>query len=323
VKARSFFGTLIVALWIIAASFMVVLSAPVTTILAEKTVTTTNSLHSHDYLVSIAEATRSFSLGNDDAPLPLGPNERIAFTPDVIDHLLDVRAVFQGAITVFFILSFLFVVFLLLSLSRGRGEETLVYTSSVTDPGVQWGKRDNALFYTGASPGDIGNTSNARRMRRRSLGNSFVAGGWIVLILCVFLLVLGWAAFDVFFSYLHALFFAGGTWQFAYDSLLILALPEEFWMGCATVWAGALVVLSLLSIIIGGVIKGRNKVSEPATAGVPRNAKQAKVQSTPHRATQGASHGASHGASQRVSRNAPHSASSSTSRNAPHRPPRN
>jgi integral membrane protein (TIGR01906 family) len=88
---------LLMALWLVGASFMVVLSPSVTHNLASAFVDTRSSSLSHDYLVQIADAARAFAVGDDAAGLPTGEDERVAFTPSVIQHLLDVRVVFQGA----------------------------------------------------------------------------------------------------------------------------------------------------------------------------------------------------------------------------------
>ena len=43
--------------------------------------------------------------------------------------------------------------------------------------------------------------------------------------------------FDSFFTAFHGLFFRSGTWTFAYDSLLIQAFPEPFWVTSGAAWA--------------------------------------------------------------------------------------
>jgi uncharacterized membrane protein len=55
------------------------------------------------------------------------------------------------------------------------------------------------------------------------------------------LVVLGGLAavfdFSTFFAAFHSLFFAAGTWQFPYDSLLIRLFPERFWTTAGAAWA--------------------------------------------------------------------------------------
>jgi integral membrane protein (TIGR01906 family) len=87
-----------VALWLVAASFMWVLSPNVTHTMAGRTVNTQLSGLDRDYLVHIADETLAFSLGDENADLPIGTDDRVAFTPEILSHLRDVRVVFQGAI---------------------------------------------------------------------------------------------------------------------------------------------------------------------------------------------------------------------------------
>lgn len=73
-----------------------------------------------------------------------------------------------------------------------------------------------------------------------------------------------WAvvSFDGFFSTLHSLFFADGTWTFPADSLLITMLPEGFWAGIGAVWAVVSATLAALSAALGSVL-GRRSGPEP------------------------------------------------------------
>lgn len=87
--------------------------------------------------------------------------------------------------------------------------------------------------------------------RKRMVGGVLMAAGIVVLVAFV---VLGiWAAVDFsgFFRLFHQLFFSQGNWEFPYDSLLICALPTEFWMGMGVIWLVVAVVLSALSILVG------------------------------------------------------------------------
>lgn len=62
-----------------------------------------------------------------------------------------------------------------------------------------------------------------------------------------------WAAidFDGLFTVFHELFFSQGNWTFASDSLLICALPTEFWVGMGAVWLTTSTIASILSILVG------------------------------------------------------------------------
>ena len=76
------------------------------------------------------------------------------------------------------------------------------------------------------------------------------AGG---LVLAAFAALGIWALVDFtgLFAAFHGLFFAQGSWVFPYDSLLICALPTEFWMGMGAVWLAVSIALSILSILLG------------------------------------------------------------------------
>lgn len=87
---------------------------------------------------------------------------------------------------------------------------------------------------------------------RRRLGIVLFVAGLAVIV--AFAALAAWAIidFDGLFTAFHELFFAQqGNWTFPYDSLLICALPEAFWMGMGAVWLGTSIVLSVLSIVLG------------------------------------------------------------------------
>jgi|GEM_PF-890229 len=232
---RSAFAVVLIACWLIAASFMVVLSPPVTHFLAEATVQSEGSIHSHDYLVSIADATRSFSLGNDKASIPVGDDERTSFTPKVISHLLDVRTVFIGAIVFFAGVSLMLVLYVVFALCKPK----------------QCGEQAH---------------SSQQGLRPSRLGFELMVGGLVPLVLCVVLACVGALAFNVLFTWMHNIFFSAGTWTFSYDSLLIRALPTNFWMGCGLVWALALIAFCLASIGLGVLLKRRSSKIPPKDA---------------------------------------------------------
>lgn len=68
-----------------------------------------------------------------------------------------------------------------------------------------------------------------------------------------------WAliSFDSLFAVLHGIFFAQGSWVFSADSLLITMLPGPFWATIAGVWFTLSILLSVLSILLGVVLKRR------------------------------------------------------------------
>lgn len=62
-----------------------------------------------------------------------------------------------------------------------------------------------------------------------------------------------WAAIDFngLFTVFHELLFSQGNWTFASDSLLICALPTEFWVGMGAIWLTTSTIASILSILVG------------------------------------------------------------------------
>ena len=259
-KTLSFITGLVLALWLIAVSFMVVLSAPVTHVLADMTVDTSGSIHSHEYLVSIAEAARAFSLGDDAAPIPQGTDDRIAFTPDVIGHLLDVRGVFIAAIVFFWVITTATIVVLVLNVLVMRSSKLVKHAANYTTAANA--VNDTVSCKTAENPLDVSGIKLYVKVRRR-LGFALIAAGCFPLSLCIVFALIGLLAFDALFAWMHGIFFTEGSWQFSYDSLLIRALPQDFWMGCAAVWAVTLVILCLLSIGIGILIRRSYRKSMP------------------------------------------------------------
>lgn len=107
-----------------------------------------------------------------------------------------------------------------------------------------------ALFVS-ALVGAAGATCLARMAGKKALGRVLVTAG--IIALSAFVVLGGWAAlsFDSFFTAFHQLFFSQGNWVFAYDSLLICALPTEFWMGMGAIWLIATTCLAVLAIVVG------------------------------------------------------------------------
>ena len=119
-------------------------------------------------------------------------------------------------------------------------------------------------LFTGALPGLIiaaalaliGMIAGGVRMGKRKLGKVFMAAGIIVLVAFVALGVWAIVDFNGFFTAFHQAFFAQqGNWAFPYDSLLICALPEPFWMGMGAVWLVVAVLLSVIFFLIGNALR--------------------------------------------------------------------
>jgi integral membrane protein (TIGR01906 family) len=201
-------GVCLVSLWLLLASFMVVLSPPVTHLLAEQTVDMRNSQLSSDYLVRIADDTRAYCAGLA-VELPLGSDERLAFTPAVMAHLDDVRTVFVAC-------------------------QWAAALLTLALAGYLLAIRRRALSPAG----------------KKLLSQVLALGALIPLVLVALLAVIGFLSFDLLFSSLHRVLFAEGSWLFASDSLLIRALPEPFWLGCAIVWALSLLLLGAITLLL-------------------------------------------------------------------------
>ncbi|MDR1713642.1 MAG: DUF1461 domain-containing protein [Coriobacteriales bacterium] len=205
--------TALLAFWLLGASFALLLLTPVTHLLAEVTVNADDSAYDHDTLVGFADEGLRFCLGFDLEQIPLGDDDHTSWTADVVSHMLDVRAVFQGAL--------LLVGLVTLTLAVGL-----------------------PLY--------------ARYQGVARLGRLLRIAGIIPLVLTVVLSVVGAIGFEALFTAMHKLFFTEGSWTFAYDSLLICTYPTTFWIGCAIIWAAALLLMSTTSILLGHYLSKRN-----------------------------------------------------------------
>lgn len=77
-------------------------------------------------------------------------------------------------------------------------------------------------------------------------------GGSLLLVILgglVAYLALDW---DTFFDTFHNLFFAQGTWTFAYSDTLIRLFPIDFWQTAAYTLGGVSAGLALISAVVGG-----------------------------------------------------------------------
>lgn len=92
------------------------------------------------------------------------------------------------------------------------------------------------------------------------------AGAVATLLLAVILAVAGVLAWETFFTQVHALFFADGTWTFRFDDTLIRLFPAQFWIDAAAV-VGAIVLLgSVLTLVLTWPTRARREKSANAYA---------------------------------------------------------
>ena len=91
--------------------------------------------------------------------------------------------------------------------------------------------------------------------RKRLVGNTMMAAGIAVFVVFAALGVFAAIDFNRFFALFHQVLFSQGNWTFPYDSLLICALPTEFWVGMGVVWLVVTALISILSIAIGARLR--------------------------------------------------------------------
>lgn len=105
------------------------------------------------------------------------------------------------------------------------------------------------------------------RSGRHAGGTVLFASGCAMLAFIAAVAVFAAFGFDAFFDAFHSLFFAEGSWTFAYDSLLICMYPIGFWIGMAVIWAATTAVLSLVAVIAGALL--RKNSERPAASPQP------------------------------------------------------
>lgn len=96
-----------------------------------------------------------------------------------------------------------------------------------------------------------------RMFGARTVSNMLLAAGVAVIVAMGVVGVCALVSFDGFFGAFHSALFAEGTWTFPADSLLITMLPEPFWAGMGAVWLFLSLALSVLSVVLGAVLRRR------------------------------------------------------------------
>nr|MCR5845844.1 DUF1461 domain-containing protein [bacterium] len=155
--------------------------------------------------------------GFGNTSLPIGPDYRSAYTPDMMSHLDDVAKV----ILISRIAALGLLILLIICMCRYA-------VLSKRAKGTRQGFKIKR--------------SEARAMKAASL---------ILIILVVGIAAFAYFDFNTFFKIFHSLFFKAGTWTFPPNSLLILALPEKFWIAMGALWAGLAVLFSLILLFVG------------------------------------------------------------------------
>jgi len=107
----------------------------------------------------------------------------------------------------------------------------------------------------------------APRTRRRA-GTALVAGVIATVVGVLLLAVLGVAAWDVFFTAFHRIFFQGDTWLFLNTDTLIRLYPEVFWFRISLMIGAISVLLAALLVVAGLALRASGKQAA-AAAGQP------------------------------------------------------
>ena len=215
-----------IAVSILTVSFTLLLTPLPTQVFSEMFANDAISLVSHEELVETACDTLAYVNGDQSVELPLGSDYRVSYTADVMAHLDDVRSLF-AAIKVAAAIS-LCVLAVLVALSRILMRKGTEQRSE--DPAAQ--------------------VRDLSRRFRSLLAFSFKTGVKVLIALVAILVIVALVDFDALFGFLHSLFFSAGTWTFPANSLLICALPEEFWMSMGILWAVTVIVMCAVLLIV-------------------------------------------------------------------------
>lgn len=87
-------------------------------------------------------------------------------------------------------------------------------------------------------------------LNRHTLFVALLRGSRLTLGLIAAIVIISVTSWDTFFTTFHTLFFAGGTWQFAYSDTLIRLFPEQFWFDAALIIGGLSLLVSLITMTI-------------------------------------------------------------------------
>lgn len=87
------------------------------------------------------------------------------------------------------------------------------------------------------------------RKNRHLLINALRSGALLAIGLIAAVAISAVLAWDTFFTAFHELFFAGGSWVFAYSDTLIRLFPEQFWFDAA-ITVGVLTVVGAVLLLL-------------------------------------------------------------------------
>ena len=98
------------------------------------------------------------------------------------------------------------------------------------------------------------------------------SGAALTLALIVVLTVFAVLAWEAFFTQIHALFFAAGTWTFRVDDTLIRLFPEQFWTDAAITIAALVFLVTTLTVAFGWPVR-RPRLPEDGNRGMTAHAR--------------------------------------------------
>ncbi|WP_051476928.1 TIGR01906 family membrane protein [Arthrobacter sp. Br18] len=90
------------------------------------------------------------------------------------------------------------------------------------------------------------------------------AGAVVTLVMIVALAVAAVLAWQTFFTQVHALFFADGSWTFRVDDTLIRLFPEQFWTDAAASVGAIVLLATLVTLVLAWPTRARRERSRTA-----------------------------------------------------------
>jgi integral membrane protein (TIGR01906 family) len=104
------------------------------------------------------------------------------------------------------------------------------------------------------------------RRYKGGVRRALFAGAALTLVGAAVLTVLAVLAWETFFTQVHALFFADGTWTFRVDDTLIRLFPEQFWTDSAIAVAVLVLGATILTLVLTWPTAARRERSARAQA---------------------------------------------------------
>ena len=240
-------GALCVAVLLLASGFIACVLPPTTSALAQQASRAdVHTAFSHDDMVAIACATRDYSFGNHDYVVLLqaiyqanaNASAHAAASGRVLVGAPDLSAVDASDVAQ-------------LEKAFSGANERFVYSADAVSHLDDCFAVAKAAYVALAVLVVLAFACFAFARSANLLGRALFAAGGGILSLFALLGIWATADFDGLFAAFHGVLFAQGNWTFPADSLLICALPTEFWVGMGAVWFATSAIISILSILVG------------------------------------------------------------------------